>query len=60
MDCGMGCMTKLEGGGMLVDMAGIMPSTGRCISSGDDRSSSSDPNSFSSFSSSSSEVGPRG
>lgn len=51
-------MTRLEGGGMLVDRAGMMPS-GRCISSGDDRSSSNDPKSFSSFSRSSSEVAPK-
>ena len=55
MGCGMGCMTKLDGGGMLVDKAGIIPS-GRLDSSGEERSSSRDPNSFSSFSRSSSEA----
>lgn len=54
MDCGIDCMTSVEGGGM--DMA-IMPDTlvGRVTSSGDDNSSM-EPNSFSSFSSSSSLV----
>lgn len=52
MGCGIGCITKLDGGG--IDIA-TMPCSifGRVTSSGEERSSI-EPNSFSSFSRSSS------